>query len=76
VLRVKSLLVAGLLALSLMLGVAGTAATVSAAPKQQPPVSCIYFTQEETIKLFGFDPGPGGHWDCDFVINARLPAPR
>jgi hypothetical protein len=74
VLRVRTLLVAGVVALSLMLGVAGTAVTVSAQPpKQQPQVVCDYFSQEDTIKLLGFDPGPGGHWECYFVYNAPAP---
>ncbi len=66
--RVRSLIAAGLLALALMTGVAGTAATVSAQPpKKQSPVYCIFYTQEETILAFHFDPGEAGYWDCDFA---------
>jgi hypothetical protein len=66
--RIKVMIVAGLFALSLLAGVAGTATTVSAMPpKTQPTVYCVHYSRTETIIAFGFDPGPTGYWNCDFT---------
>ena len=72
--RIKTVLVTGSLALSVLLSVAGTTATVSAAPKQ-PPVYCEKYSQAETIRTFGFDPGEGGYWNCDFtpIVGGHVP---
>ena len=71
--RVKSLVVLGLLALALMTGVAGTTVSAAKNETEQPPVECRHYSRSQTIARFGFDPGAGGYWDCEFI---DLDAPR
>lgn len=37
----------------------------------QPPVTCVHFTQDEAIIVFGEDPGPGGFTNCFFTSDLK-----
>jgi hypothetical protein len=64
--RVRILMVAAILALSLTVGMANTTTKVSAMPPQ-PKVQCLHYSRVDWYWLTGEDSGRGGFWDCDFV---------
>lgn len=64
--RVRILMVAAILALSLTVGVANTTTQVSAMPRQ-PKVVCYHYSRASWLLWYGEDAGPGGFWDCDFA---------
>ncbi len=64
--RVRILMVAAILALSLTVGMANTTTKVSAMPPQ-PKVVCYHYSQGGWYAMTGEDPGRGGFWDCDFA---------
>jgi hypothetical protein len=71
--RVRVVILAALLALSLTVGVTGATTPVSAA-KRQPAMTCRFYDRYEWILISTVmshataveDPGPGGYWDCNF----------
>ncbi len=40
-------------------------------PTAQPPVTCVHFSQDEAIIVFGEDPGPGGFTNCFFTSDLK-----
>lgn len=64
--RVRTMIVAGLLALSLLAGASATATQVDAR-KRQPNVVCDHYSPQEWYFLTQEISGPGGYWDCNFA---------
>lgn len=63
--RIRILMVAAILALSLTVGMASTTTQVSAMPPQ-PHLTCMRYSQQFWYYMTGNDPGPSGYIDCWF----------
>ena len=63
--RVRMLMAAAILALSLTVGMASTTTQVSAMPPQ-PHITCMRYSRVFWYYMTGNDPGVGGYVDCFF----------